>query len=180
MALFEQPKTERKGLLAGLTESLVAEKARGDRNNNPGNLEDGDFTRSQPGYAGTDGRFAKFATPEQGEAAQIALIRDGKRYKGKPISQIIQTYAPPASTGGDNSELSVRNYIGYVAARAGIGPDDAIPPEAYGRVAAAMREFENGRTQRIKFNAYDGAVGGGSGQSGGGTGMAQPTQVKDD
>src|ERR1700745_3350557 len=29
---------------------------RGVRNNNPGNIEDGEFAKSQPGYMGSDGR----------------------------------------------------------------------------------------------------------------------------
>ena len=37
------------------------------RNNNPGNLEATDWVKSQPGYVGTDGRFAIFDSPEAGE-----------------------------------------------------------------------------------------------------------------
>ena len=43
--------------------------ARGMKNNNPGNLEDNAWTQSLPGYVGTDGRFAQFATPQAGMAA---------------------------------------------------------------------------------------------------------------
>lgn len=130
--------------------------ARGDRNNNSGNLEDGAWARSQPGYVGSDGRFARFARPEDGHAAQENLLRNGRRYRGQPLSRVIQTYAPV----GDNSEASVRNYIGYVAARAGIDPDQPIPDAAYSTIASAMREFENGRTLDMRFSPYGGAVGG--------------------
>lgn len=138
-------------------------RSRGERNNNPGNLEDGPFTRSQPGYQGSDGRFARFATPQHGEAAQENLLRNGKRYRGKPISQLIQIYAPP----GDNSDASIRNYIGYVAARAGVDPDGTIPPEKYGTIAAAMREFETGNRGNVRFQKYGGRVGSGTGKPNG-------------
>lgn len=55
-------------------ESGGAPTARSVRNNNPGNMEDGKFAKSQPGYVGSDGRFAKFATAAQGAAAQEALL----------------------------------------------------------------------------------------------------------
>lgn len=48
------------------------------RNKNPGNLEDGDFAKSQPGYVGTDGRFAQFDTIENGKAAMTKLL--SRRY----------------------------------------------------------------------------------------------------
>lgn len=109
---------------------------------NPGALKDGPFARSQPGYAGAKGSFATFATPEQGIAAQEALIRS--RYIGRglnTVSKIIDTYAP---VGPENSPASVANYKAYVARRAGIDPNAPIPPEKVSAVAAAQREFETG------------------------------------
>lgn len=164
-----------------------ANATRGERNHNQGNIEDGPYARSQPGYAGSDGRFAKFNTPDAGADAQLKLIRDGKGYRGKPISGIIQRYAPPATNGGDNSIASVRNYIGYVAARAGVDPDGVIPPEKYASVAQAMREFETGkRAKGAKFTPYAGAIagagmsqngaGGAYNASGPGVGVADPAQ----
>lgn len=47
---------------------------RGIRNNNPLNIEAGTFTSSQPGYVGSDGRFARFETPEAGVAAANTLL----------------------------------------------------------------------------------------------------------
>ena len=52
-----------------------ASAPRGIRNNNPLNIEDGDFARSQPGYVGSDGRFAQFQTPQHGVAAADSLLR---------------------------------------------------------------------------------------------------------
>ena len=56
-------------------ESGGAPSARSVRNNNPGNIEDGRFARSQPGYAGGDGRFARFNSPQDGQNAQVTLLR---------------------------------------------------------------------------------------------------------
>jgi len=47
---------------------------RGIRNNNPGNIEDGPFAKSMPGYAGTDGRFAIFQNPQAGQQAMDRLL----------------------------------------------------------------------------------------------------------
>src|SRR6185437_9387347 len=57
--------------LAGIN---AATAPRGIRNNNALNIEDGPFAQSQPGYVGSDGRFAKFQTPEHGIAAASALL----------------------------------------------------------------------------------------------------------
>ncbi|MEI6644070.1 MAG: hypothetical protein WCL10_18775 [Novosphingobium sp.] len=109
---------------------------------NPGALKDGPFARSQPGYTGNSGGFATFANPQQGVAAQEALIQS--RYIGRglnTIDKIISTYAPQ---GPENSAASVANYKTYVAQRAGISPTDRITPDKVPAVAAAMREFETG------------------------------------
>lgn len=141
--------------------------SRGSRNNNPGNLEDGAFARSQPGYAGTDGRFARFSTPEAGTRAQTNLLRGG-RYKGKSPAQILQIYAPL----GDNSEASLRNYIGYAATRAGIDPDKPVPDDKLEAFAAGMREFETGQTSRdARFSPYRGQLSGGNRVAQGGQGV---------
>ena len=47
---------------------------RGVRNNNPGNIKDSPFAKSMPGYAGNEGEFAKFETPEHGLGAMDALL----------------------------------------------------------------------------------------------------------
>ncbi|MFA7334932.1 MAG: hypothetical protein WC130_11670 [Kiritimatiellia bacterium] len=129
----------------------------GERNNNPGNLEDGEFARSQPGYVGTDGRFARFATPEAGAKAQETLLANAYIGRGQnTIQSIIEGvpgeggrrvhgYSPRQSDGGDNTDEQVNNYIGYVARRAGVDPTAPIPPDRVSAVAAAMREFETGQ-----------------------------------
>jgi hypothetical protein len=116
---------------------------RGIRNNNAGNLKDGPFARSQPGYKGADaGGFAVFENPEAGTRAQVNLLL--KRYFGQGLNTpaaIVNTYAPP---GPENSSASVANYTNFIARRLGIGPNDPIPPGRAVELAAAMQEFENG------------------------------------
>lgn len=130
------------------------------RTNNGGALEDGPFARSQPGYTGTDpsGRFATFATPEAGAAAQVALLRGRYIAKGQNTIQSIiegvptsdgrraRGYAPRQRHGGDNTDAQVDGYISYVARRAGVDPTQPIPESKLPAVAAAMREFESGNT----------------------------------
>lgn len=117
---------------------------RGVRNNNLGNLRDGPFARSQPGYTGRDDSgFAIFETPEAGNAAQERLLTNNYLSKGydTPLS-IVNRYAPPS----ENSAASINNYAAYIARKLGIGPNDPVPPGQVGVLAQAMREFENGQT----------------------------------
>jgi hypothetical protein len=116
---------------------------RGVRNNNAGNLKDGPFARSQPGYKGADADgFAVFEDANAGTRAQVSLLQ--QRYFGRGLNTpaaIVNTYAPP---GPENSGASVANYTNFIARRLGIGPNDPIPPGRVVELAAAMQEFENG------------------------------------
>lgn len=69
------------------------EGARNWRNNNPGNLEYGDFAKKH-GAIGTDGRFAVFSSYEAGRKAKESLVFGGKSYKDKSIKDAIARYAP--------------------------------------------------------------------------------------
>ena len=96
---------------------------RGLRNNNPGNIEDGNFAKSLPGYKGSDGRFAIFETPEDGVNAGVKLLES---YAGRGVvtpAQVINRWAPPS----DNNPTQA--YAKYVADRLGIGVNDPIPAE---------------------------------------------------
>jgi len=116
--------------------------SRGERNGNPGNIKDGPWARSQPGYIGSDGTFAKFE-PGAGQAAQERLLAANYIAKGFDTpAEIVNRYAPP----GENSPDSVRNYTSYVAQRLGIGANDPVPAGKVGELAKAMREFETGNT----------------------------------
>lgn len=123
---------------AEVSAATDANMPRGYRNMNPGNIEDGPFARSQPGYAGSDGRFAKFASLDNGTAAMGTLLDSySKRGLNTPAA-IIGRWAP--SSDGNN----VSAYAGAVAKELGIGPNDAIPPEKRQALIAAMARHENG------------------------------------
>lgn len=65
------------------------------RNNNPGNINYGDYAVSM-GAIGTDGRFAVFPTYAIGKAAKEKLIFEGSGYRGLTLTQMINRYAPPS------------------------------------------------------------------------------------
>lgn len=113
---------------------------RGFRNNNPLNIEAGGFTQGQPGYAGSDGRFAKFDTMDSGTAAASKLLDTYERKYGLTTpAGIISRWAPQSD--GNN----VSAYAASVAKDLGIGPNDPITPEMRPRLIQAMAKFENGR-----------------------------------
>lgn len=116
--------------------------ARGLRNNNPGNLVDNDWTRAQPGYAGADGRFAKFATPQAGAAALDQNLQSyGKMGVTTPL-QIANRWAPAGDGANDPNA-----YAAVIAQKAGVGvnePLDLADGAVRAKVAAAITQNENG------------------------------------
>lgn len=117
--------------------------------NNPGGLRVSDWTRAQPGFAGTGPNgYARFETPQHGIAAQERLLRGSYLNRPTTLRRVVRRYAPPRSAGGDNSEESVNNYIAYAARRLGISPDQTIDATMTSQLAQAMREFETGRRGR--------------------------------
>ncbi|MBZ9996590.1 tape measure protein [Mesorhizobium sp. BH1-1-4] len=83
------------------------------RNNNPGNIEAGKYTASQPGYLPGGGRFAAFDTLEHGRAARENLLFNSPGYKNKTLEQAIAKYAPPF-------ENNTKSYTDQLAAAAGV------------------------------------------------------------
>jgi nucleoid-associated protein YgaU len=112
---------------------------RGIRNNNPGNIEYGKFARSM-GATGSDGRFAKFPTPEQGIKALGALQ---KRYEDDgllTVTQRISRWAPA-------SENNVTAYANAVAKKMGIDPNTPFSindPKLGPAFVEGMIQHENG------------------------------------
>jgi hypothetical protein len=115
---------------------------RGIRNNNPLNIEAGSFTQRQPGFQGSDGRFARFETQEQGIAAADALLQSyAARGLNTPM-ELIGRWAPP--TDGNNTGA----YANTVARALGIGPNDEIDmadPAQRRKLIEAMAQVENGQ-----------------------------------
>ncbi|HHN8385652.1 TPA: hypothetical protein ACRRWX_001249 [Morganella morganii] len=96
------------------------------RNNNPGNVEYGDFAKKF-GAIGTDGRFAIFPTEEAGRKAKEYLIFEsnggrqlstkgdygaGLGYKDKTLSQMLTAYAPKEENITNGYIKSVLSAVG--------------------------------------------------------------------
>lgn len=117
-----------------------ADGPRGVRNNNPGNLE---ASSSNPwvGQTGSDGRFAKFETPEHGIRALGRNLISYQRQGIDTVSEIINRWAPPT----DNNDTAA--YIKSVCAQLGVKADqplDASNPDTLQALCAAIIKHENG------------------------------------
>jgi hypothetical protein len=119
-----------------------AREPRGIRNNNPGNIEDGPFARSIPGYTGSDGRFATYDSPDAGLGAIDRLLQSYAKKGIDTPAGIIGRWAP-ASDGNP-----VNAYASYVAQGVGVDPGarlDMSDPAVRRTVAERIAEFENGK-----------------------------------
>ncbi|HEY0120656.1 MAG TPA: hypothetical protein VGC14_02655 [Rhizobium sp.] len=108
------------------------------RNNNPGNIEYGSYSRSK-GAIGTDGRFAVFPSYEAGRKAQEDLLFNSKGYRNLTLGQAINKWAPA----GDNNNVPA--YIGALVAGSGVSPDTRmsdIPSDVRGKILDAMQKHE--------------------------------------
>ena len=115
------------------------------RNNNPGNLEFGDFSRRY-GALGSDGRFAIFPTYEAGLRAKEALLFEGRGYAGMTIAQAITRYAPP-------NENDTAMYIRTVSAAVGASPTTLMSdlnPDQRKALLASMERVEGFRVGRVE------------------------------
>lgn len=113
------------------------------RYNNPGAQYPGptatQFGSSGYGVIGGGHKIARFATPEQGAAAQFGLL--GRRYVGKPLGAAITEWS-----GGNSSP----GYIAAVSRATGLNPGTIITPELLQSpqgigLAKAMARQEAGR-----------------------------------
>ncbi|TGR84606.1 hypothetical protein EN866_32895 [Mesorhizobium sp. M2D.F.Ca.ET.223.01.1.1] len=123
--------------------TIVGDRAT--RNNNPGNIEAGNYANSY-GAIGTDGRFAVFGSRMTGARAQAGLVF-GKNYANLTLREAIAKYAP-------SFENNSAAYAAAVAAAAGVSLDTKmkdIPKEKQAAVVAGMQAVE-GNTQA---NVYD-------------------------
>jgi len=110
-------------------------KTRADRNNNPGNIVDSPWTRKQAGYAGKDGRFARFASPEHGFAAMENLLGGYMKQGRTTLSGIISKWAPP-------HENNVAAYVQHVSKLTGLSPNQRLGAEHIPLIARAMAKHE--------------------------------------
>jgi hypothetical protein len=116
------------------------------RNNNPGNLEFGPYAKSK-GAIGTDGRFAVFATLEDGLKAKRDLVF-GPRYINLSIADAINKYAPP-------SENATNAYIQSVVKATGVNPETPLKSlnssqqNAFLDAINRVEGFKPGRIQQL-------------------------------
>lgn len=125
------------------------------RNNNPGNLNYGDFSRRH-GAVGTDGRFAVFPTYEAGRAAKQSLLFDkNSRYANLSLSEAIYKYAPP-------NENDTRRYLNTVLGV--VGKDKIMTAYNAGEQTAimnAMEKIEGYKVGKVMNVASQSKAGGG-------------------
>lgn len=110
------------------------------KNFNPGNITVSPWTMKQPGYAGSNGGFAVFDSPQAGEAAMTGLLSNYIDSGHNTLSSIISKWSPQAT----NAPGSTANYINYVATRTGIDPNAPLDQRTIPAIAGAMSEFESG------------------------------------
>lgn len=131
--------------IASAQQNAAATGARGNRNNNSGNIE---FSKSNPwqGQIGSDGRFAIFDTPENGYRAMAKLLVNYQdKYGVDTPRKVIERWAPLKDSG--NSKASQDNYIAAVSKQLGINPDDKInmkDPVVLQKLMTGISTFENG------------------------------------
>jgi hypothetical protein len=120
---------------------------RGLRNNNPGNIEDGKFAQSLPGYVGSDGRFAVFDNLDAGAHAMQRLLSTYGRKGIDSVEGVINRWAPPTENDSGAYAKTVANYLG-------VKPGDKIDlndPDILAKLSSAMAGVENGREVPLAY-----------------------------
>ena len=119
------------------------EAPRSIRNNNHGNLIDGDMARSQPGYTGSDGHFAQFDTPEHGAAAADHLLQIKAQQGLDTPEKLIHGNGQHGGWAPDAGP----DYPAMIAQALGIGPNDRMDlsdPTVRAKVHEVIGRFEAG------------------------------------
>ncbi|RRA47103.1 hypothetical protein D1Y84_01155 [Acidipila sp. EB88] len=106
-----------------LTEGIAREEgfyvlnSRAQRNNNPGNIDWGEYAQLH-GASHGDPRFAVFPTAAQGFAALQALL-PGPEYRDLTIQKMVERYAPA-------SENDVSNHVPVLSDLTGLSAGTVI------------------------------------------------------
>ena len=85
------------------------------RNNNPGNLRFGAFTKAQGATGADDRGFAIFPDVETGRAAQGNLLFGSDGYKGLSVGQAIAKWAPPTENDTGGYTRAITSAVGVDA-----------------------------------------------------------------
>ncbi|HGM5243534.1 TPA: hypothetical protein ACKPZK_002477 [Serratia marcescens] len=128
------------GGVSRLTAHGNSSAARGLRNNNPGNIEASDKNPWE-GQSGSDGRFAKFETPEHGiRALGKNLLTYYQKHGLDTVGEIITRWAPP-------KENKTDAYIKAICDQLGVAADqqiDVTNPRTLAALCAGIVNHENG------------------------------------
>lgn len=120
---------------------VMANKPRGYRNNNPGNIRISEDKFQGEIIPSQDKEFKQFETMAYGYRAIFKILGNYQRnYKLDTIRKMISRWAP-------ESENNTLAYVMTVSSRSGISPDDPVSAdnrEMMIRIVAAMSYVENG------------------------------------
>jgi hypothetical protein len=94
-------------------EGFYINGTRAARNNNPGNIEAGEFATAH-GASGSDGRFAIFPSAEAGFAALKALF-ELPDYRNLTVAEALKRYAPPDENETNVYILRVCSWVGCLS-----------------------------------------------------------------
>jgi len=122
---------------------------RGLRNNNALNVTGSGWA----GQTGSDGKFATFATPEDGRAAADANLAAYHRKHGiDTVAGVVSRWAPP-------SENDTQAYIRHVSTKLGVDPNQPLgldDPSARSRLLDVMSAHETpGSVTANPFDQFD-------------------------
>lgn len=136
-----------------LMERRMAQQTRGERNNNPGNIERSSANKWQGRLADADyrqsaesrnngGRFDVFTSPVLGiRALAVLLIAYQDRHGLRTISGIVSRWAP-------GHENNTGAYVSHVAKLTGFSPSAVLDLHSYAHLAPLVKAIithENGR-----------------------------------
>ena len=107
------------------------------RNNNPGNIEYGDFAKKH-GATSSDGRFAVFPDLKTGQDAMASLLMNYAKDGNNTISKIVGKWSPA----GENGAANTNAYIADVSKKTGIDPNKPLSMGEIGAVQQAMSAHE--------------------------------------
>lgn len=121
------------------------------RNNNPGNIEYGEYALKHGAIPYDHGmsksqkpeeRFAVFPTYELGRKAKENLIFEGKNYKDLTIDQAIARYAPPSENNTLAYQTAVKSSLNLSSEKLQTVKMKELTPEQRSLVLSAMEKQE--------------------------------------
>ncbi|WP_026383407.1 phage tail tape measure protein [Achromobacter xylosoxidans] len=138
-AVIDQRKARQASRVSGGEYSPTSGDPRGIRNNNPGNLV---YVGQAGASKEANGRFATFASAQEGLNALAAQLRRYGQRGLNSIQSIVNTYAPA-------SENNTGAYANYLAQKMGIDTNTQFDvnsdPAALAALIRGIVEYENGR-----------------------------------